>query len=217
MIRFRCAPAPIEDAIPALVDKCFDRAQQVLDSIETKAPLSGQQAIESQNSAIRFELSRHARTTFQDAWVYECLFALAEYFQGDAAARLIDARRNFLAVQSATEVAIRKYVRHAEHLASLELPGVRVNAGQVQRMARAVEFGMAVRVKKNAFPLFRLDARSSERLFVFRMWTANKRQTGKPRIEAIAEIMGIDGFRHQYDRRTIERLCADFPGKNRLK
>ena len=66
-------------------------------------------------------------------------------------------------------------------------------------------------------PIRRNDPRGAERLFVYRMQSINRTISRKAKAEAIYELMAMDGFRHQYDLRTVERLCKQFAGRKRPK
>ena len=47
------------------------------------------------------------------------------------------------------------------------------------------------------------------------MFKANKQVSRNAKTEAIVELMGLEGFKHQYDSRTVEKLCAGFTGMKR--
>jgi hypothetical protein len=57
-------------------------------------------------------------------------------------------------------------------------------------------------------PIRRNSKHKAELLFIVRMYQAHRRHLRTPKPEVIAELMTIEGFRHQLDERTIERQCA---------
>lgn len=59
-------------------------------------------------------------------------------------------------------------------------------------------------------PITKNSQHKAEQLFVYRVWLINQQYTGKPKAEAIAELMTLDGFDHVFDKRTVERMCARF-------
>lgn len=59
-------------------------------------------------------------------------------------------------------------------------------------------------------PIQRNSKHKAEQLFVYRAWQANQRYVGKPKPEVIVELMTFDGFEHQFDLRTVARMCAKF-------
>jgi hypothetical protein len=61
-------------------------------------------------------------------------------------------------------------------------------------------------------PIRRNSKHKAEQLFVYRAWQANQRHVGKPKPEVIVELMTFDGFGHQFDLRTVARMCAKFNG-----
>lgn len=157
------------------------------------------------------------RSPLVQSWWWHCIKALAEYFDNGAPQRMVDAYRSTGPLAAQAQQAMADYLRAVESLNALSLPGVRYR--RLERLQREVEFLLdALNVPEERFPLTRIDERSSERLFVFRMHSAHMALVRAPRVEAIDELMSVQGFRHQYDRRSLERLCATFTGrKNALR
>ena len=59
-------------------------------------------------------------------------------------------------------------------------------------------------------PIQRDAKHKAEHLYVYRLWQINLRYFGSAKPDCIAELMFLDGIAHQFDVRTIERMCAKF-------
>lgn len=168
-----------------------------------------------QHQFIRIHMNMFADGPFRHSWTVKCIEAIAEYFNPEMPRMIRDARSEAVAALEQARLAISRLQRSTATVSSLNLPDakVRVRATFTKMLDSFTELSEPLNLPAEAFPISRLDARSSERLFVFRMYRANFAMTRGPRFEAIDELMSIEGFRHQYDRRTIERLCTEFSGK----
>lgn len=154
----------------------------------------------------RRSIERTGSRAFDDYWHTETMRAVAEYLEGKAAANFLDAAAEIEAAAKAASKAVARYVRLAEALNGADFLTVRVRG--LRPHQKSPEFDVP---DLDASPTGRRkNARSDERLFVYRMFLANRSAVRKPKAEAIAELMGLEGFRHQYETRTIERLCAKF-------
>lgn len=148
------------------------------------------------------------------SWWWHCIKAFAEYFDEDAPQRMVEAFRTSTPRAAQAQRAMADYLQAVDSLNALNLPGVRYR--RLERIQREVDYLLdALNVPAERFPLTRIDERSSERLFVFRMHHAHMVLVRAPRVEAIDELMGVHGFRHQYDRRSLERLCAVYTGRRK--
>ena len=143
-------------------------------------------------------------------WLTDSVTALSEYFEGSTSKRMVELARKHRRAASALERSIIDYldvIGPLNAMQTFEEP-VRLTllAKKIQHQVTVDALNIA------AMPITRIDDTSDERLFVYRMNLANRRHSGTPKTEAIACLMNMDGFRHQYDKRTIEKLCADFTG-----
>ena len=141
-------------------------------------------------------------------WLYACVHALNEYYYGDAWRRSVALSKSLAASIQSAKKSIDLVVAQIDEAVSLDFSS---RAFGRLFMIRASE-GMSKSLSEISFPVQRNDVRACEKLFVFRLYKANRRFTKKPKTEAIAELMGLEGFRHQYDPRTIEKLCSGFAG-----
>jgi hypothetical protein len=146
--------------------------------------------------------------------------ALDEYFYGTSAHKLAAAAREIGPAAVALAHAIEQYLTHAELLQGLRLPTYRL-ASSTRWLDRSLRGWLptlkSMQPSQHGLPVRRANTHARERLFVYRMWCENNRAFRSHKTEAIAELMDIEGFQHQYDARTIERLCAEFTGMNRLE
>lgn len=132
--------------------------------------------------------------------------AVAEYIEGRAAASFQHAAAEIEAAAKAAQEAMTRYQHLAEILNRAGFRGIWVRGARAQR--RPIEVSAA---DIGALPIgTRKDERSNERLFVYRMFVANQGAVRSAKPEAIADLMGLEGFRHKYETRTIERLCKRF-------
>lgn len=169
------------------------------------------------NEWLRSQMREWIRGPLKGSWTSICVEAIAEYFNPERPAQVARAHKDLADALDQARSAISRLKASTEAVESLHLPEARIRLSAT--FVRTLnEFGPLTEplcLSGEAFPIGRLDAHSGERLFVFRMHRANVAITRGPRIEAIDELMGIEGFRHQYDRRTIERLCKEFTDRKR--
>ncbi len=203
-------------------DRFRKRAEQILDSFERSQPSGSVQAeiyrlsdesmrrrIDRQNDErLRERIQYRAAADWTSLWVYGTMGAVAEYLEGKTASRFQDAVKELAAAAQAAQVASAKYVELAEEVNRANLRNVGIVLGRFKSR-------LAPRFDVHESPIGRKDARIDERLFVYRMFFLNRGRARSPKVEAIAELMGLEGFRHQYDSRTIERLCARFAEQDR--
>lgn len=152
------------------------------------------------------------RSAFRRNWTVDCVKALAEYFSGTAAEQIITASKQLPIAASKAEKALRQYLEHAEVILAHDVPLLRPAGNYDLERLREFARSLPIRVEQ---PVRRADERRNERLFVYRMWRANMRAVRGPRTEVISQLMGLEGFQHQYDSRTIEKQCKDFSGTNK--
>lgn len=170
----------------------------------------GQGALFSKNYQIRHALEKAATRPLAGAWPVECMRAVAEYLDGSAAPSLLQAAREIQGAHDELAELIRRYTALATRLNSSDIGGGHIGGlGFLRRFPSRLGFDPSL------MPIRRDDELAPARLFVFRMWRTHHRLFRTPKIEAIAELMGLEGFGHTYDARTIERLCAKFKAFNR--
>lgn len=185
------------DARISLEDRVRARAREI---VQATTPVGGE-PVDAWRARSRLE--RAKRNRFVHGWLHQCIRALAEYYDGSAGRELPELSRQVEQAHREAREAVRRYHTLAARLNSLELLGVRAPGAFREFTATPDLSGM---------PLRRREQHACERLFVYRMEKANRAVwiSGPPRADAIAELMNLEGFRHQYDTRTIERLCAEF-------
>jgi hypothetical protein len=147
-------------------------------------------------------------------WKFKCVKALNEYYYSDAWERSLRLSRTFQPAIMAAAQALQVLQSNLAQLDALELASDYRGQGTISVLAKRLPNLAAL---TETLPVQRRDPRAPERLFVFRLQAANRFHTRKARAEAISQLMGLEGFRHEYDLRTIERLCAEFAGKGGRK
>jgi hypothetical protein len=149
------------------------------------------------------------------SWRRSCVQALHEYYYGNSAGANFDASKVSIALSAelaaATNAATKSMNSLIEMLKVAEQLGFTKRPIHYKGLARYAE-SFVNAAERVSCPVHRRDARTQERLFVFRLFLANRRWARKPKAEAIVELMGLEGFRHQYDLRTVERICTGFAG-----
>lgn len=156
---------------------------------------------------IRADLARFTSRGFETTWDWRTMEAVAEYLEGKTARRFQDAVNEIDAAAAAAYTAFVRYQALVEELKKPNLRSIPVNRFHLRTHLNSWNPTAMLGIVS---PLGRKDSTSDERLFVYRMFTANRRSARSAKAEAIAELMGLEGFRHQYEVRTIERLCAGF-------
>ena len=149
-------------------------------------------------------------------WIIDSVLALAEYFEGSTSKQMVEFSRKHKRAASALEKSIFDYLAVIGSINAMHKFEI---LGRSILLAKKTQHQITTDTLKIAeMPITRIDDTSDERLFVYRMNSANRRHNGTPKTEAIVCLMNMEGFRHQYDKRTIEKLCADFTGtKEALK
>lgn len=154
---------------------------------------------------VRTAIERAGNRAFDGYWHTDTMRAVAEYIEGKTAGSFQDAAAKIEAAATAAQEAVARYMRLSQTINEAGLFGVRA---YVRPRNREFHFGVP---EVAASPIgSRKDERNNERLFVYRMFVANRSAVRSAKPEAIAELMGMEGFRHQYETRTIERLCKRF-------
>lgn len=153
----------------------------------------------------------HRDTPFRHVWVVDCIRAVSEYLEGTAASAMVRAARDFEKARLEAHRAVQRFLDVQRQIDAYNVYGVRTGPSRSLSswLSHKGEWDIS------ALPLRRNDELARERLFVFRLWEMNTAFARSPKVEAIAELMGLEGFRHQYDVRTIERLCAGFRAERR--
>lgn len=159
---------------------------------------------------LRRAIERFSITKWGDLWLVNCLRAVAEYLDGTTGKELIQAVRGVEQLHAELIAAARRYSDAANRINSSGITGLRVSppSRYVGRYMHRPLFDAPHDV--SFMPFKRDDDSVAERLFVYRLWSQNRIHFRTPKTEAIAELMGLEGFRRSYDTRTIERLCSGF-------
>ncbi len=199
---------------------CITTEQRVQRVIDYAQGTEGLEIFENHSFYIERDLLKAidiwSRSTYVGSWIEGCIAALAEYFDTNSPRRMLENFRKAAPAHAAAKKAIADYLSAVEALRKIGLPAV-LRVHGIGIFSRFLVSDDTLNINSSACPIQRNDPRNSERLFVFRMHALNNRHFRATRIESIDELMSIDGFRHQYDRRTIERLCAEFTGNKQLK
>ena len=142
-------------------------------------------------------------------WLHSCVWALREYYYCKSARATLQIGRCLRKAIPQAESSVATLIFELESAASM---GFLKRQATLTTLKRLVD-RLATATDDFYLPVRRNDVHAAERLFVFRLHRANRRQTKAPKIEAIAELMRLEGFAHQFDRRNLERICAEFTGK----
>lgn len=157
--------------------------------------------------------------SWANTWDYKLMQALAEYYHGDSCEKSIRAAKN-LTKQLDNLLAAAEILR-----GTLETIAEVAQSAQSQRNSQRAS-RIEERAKKLVsdsewihaqIPIARNDPHAREKLFVQRMHRANMAASGSAKSDAILELMWLPGFKHQYERRHVERLCSELTGKKRAK
>lgn len=152
---------------------------------------------------------------FSSYWLVNILSALREYFYSDTADTVLHTVKRFNEAAAEMESVARRLAAASNEIEAMGFPGLRRLPSA--RYRRIAEDGIS-QIDPSVLPIRRNDAHSRERVFVYRVWMANKRWTSNPKTDAIADLMCIEGIKHQYDTRNIEKLCQNFSAiSSRLK
>lgn len=199
-----------DDAEPS-IDRFRAQAQRYFDNAEeyhARRISEGWEASASERTrglGLRETIKRAGSRAFDGYWHAATMRAVAEYLEGKAAARFQDAATEIEAAAKAAQAAVARFMYLSEVLNESGFRGIwvrgRFHRGRVEISVPDIE----------ELPIgSRRDERNNERLFVYRMFVANRSAVRSAKPEAIAELMRLEGFRHQYETRTIERLCKRF-------
>lgn len=148
-----------------------------------------------------------SHSPYRFSWMVAFARSLAEYLHGEAAETMIAAQQEYVAAAKEFKMAAARFNEVAQRIEGLELPRLRRIAPP--GLGRIVN-NMKFELEGGCLPLKRRSEGQDEKLFVFRMYEANRRAVGKPRTEAIHELMHLDLFQRQFDRRHLDRLVAEF-------
>jgi hypothetical protein len=187
--------------------------QQIAEERAESALAAGPRGNRTAEDVAHEHLEFQARSSFKYGWLFRCVRALHEYHYGNASSRLASAARAIGPAADAVKRALCEYLAHADALNALDIPEAEIRGGY--RTLHRIAGAGPPRPNVALLPIRRDDEHAPERLFVYRMHWANTSATGTSKVEAIAELMGMEGFRHQYDMRTIEKNCSAFTG-NRI-
>jgi hypothetical protein len=201
--------SPVKLALPEIpldkrVDDLFARATsntQKLSSSEYGQLVDPEQQVHSEvrrRREVRHLLTMAGDNTMRHSWAYDSVFALAEYFANEASKSMLETKRGISASANALRIALDTFLTQLEALDKLDLPRCKPDVSQINQIRRLKSRGIWT-PDTSLFPLNRLDELSAERLYVYRMHCANKAATRRSKTEAIAELMGLEGFRHQYE------------------
>ncbi len=195
------------------IDHFRAQAQRFFDSAEeshARRISEGWKASASEQTrahALRGSIERAGSRPFDGYWHTATMHATAEYLAGTAAASFQEAAAEIEAAAKAAQEAVARFMHLSEVLNEAGLWGIWVRGGP--RFLRGRDEARVPDI--DALPIgSRKDETNNERLFVYRMFVANRRAVRSAKPEAIAELMGLEGFRHRYETRTIERLCKRF-------
>lgn len=197
----------------ALAQPGFIKARKFLSrSQREQAALSGEYYETVINSYLKIEddatvdkdifLERVFSSSIRATWSSHLFHALYEYHHTDTAQRIYEVFKDAEKVFSNYEKGLNEVVR------LVDKAGHETRYGDVDIAGRFSTHRVHEAIKK--LPIQRDSQHKSEQLFVYRMWRLNLRKFNKPKPELIAELLTMDGFAHQFDIRTIERMCARF-------
>lgn len=139
-----------------------------------------------------------------DTWDAQFFHALHELLYTDTADQLLalakDGPRAFERLLNAAMEAKPLFQIHGEEFGN-------PISGTVERLQRQLD---QITWKIRMVPIQRDAMHKAEHLYVYRLWRINQHYFRRAKPDCIAELMFLDGVAHQFDVRTIERMCAKF-------
>lgn len=147
-------------------------------------------------------LRLNLRWSLKDNWRSRFFHALHELLYSDGAHNLLLLAKNGPKAFASLSKAIDDALPHWETYG-------RERDGPIADGLLRIKHHME-RFRLDNLPVQRNTQHKAAHLYVYRLWQNNVRVYGVPKPEAIAELMTLDGVEHQFDERTIERLCARF-------
>jgi hypothetical protein len=139
-----------------------------------------------------------------DTWDAQFFHALHELLYTDTASQLLalskDGPRAFERLRNAAMEALPLIQLHGEESGDSIV-------GMVERLPRHLD---RITWKLRSLPIQRDALHKAEHLYVYRLWRINQQYFRSAKPDCIAELMFLDGVAHQFDVRTIERMCAKF-------
>ena len=144
-----------------------------------------------------------------NGWHFHFVQAFHEYLFTENAERLYEARKDGKHQFERLLVAANSLDRLIDSLGSERMFEVR-EIPRWKWLKAKLESSLHGGMIFDTLPINRDSKLKREQLFVYRMYRANKRATRYPKPAVIADLMTIEGFKHQFDLRHIERMCAAF-------
>jgi hypothetical protein len=168
---------------------------------------------ESVRTLIRRIKMQEGHLALDQTFLFEWMAALHEYFFSDSWRNVLRLSRSLDESVKTAAVAVQRLLQDLDLARELHV-GPKHRPPLAYRLRDALgELQIVKHGGSQQFPVRRDDARGRERLFVYRLARAHQRIWGQPKAEAIHWLMGLYGFKNQYDRRTIDRLISEFTGK----
>jgi hypothetical protein len=145
--------------------------------------------------------------SFRSDWKTSAIRAVSEYHYTNAHSVSLRASRHWSSLHRNAVDALDEFLEQMRELRDHDLCPVRFPSTLESTLSMLIKWP-----NEPEFPVTRSGKLARERLFVYRLWRANMRAARKSKPEAIAELMGMEGFGHQYDTRHVERICRRFSG-----
>lgn len=200
--------APPFDYFVGWAQRLYELADDEANGEAALHGLKGRAKARYRADSFRGSIERHGNRPVVSSfrfWYTTTMRSVAEYLEGNAAASFLDAVAEIERAADAAQEAVARFLHLSRILNGSGFPGTRESEWglhQWRDLTRAADIALPIGSRK--------DQRANERLFVYRMFVANRNAVGSARPGAIVGLMGLEGFRHQYEMRTIERLCKQF-------
>jgi hypothetical protein len=155
-------------------------------------------------------------------WLHQVILALKEYHYVESAAAMTGARKTLTDnIRTALEGvrAIKRIMGDENAMTAIrKLPRRRQlmewSDYLMDRNLRGLE-ALAELDPSVIYPISRNDETAAERLFVYRIADVHQWHFRSDKVDTIADLMTMEGFRGRLGVRTIEKLCQKFRESNR--
>lgn len=162
------------------------------------------QMAESKGAQLWIMLEEEVRRTLVNEWLESLVRALYAYYYSDRASDVVRASKQLPALLDDLERRAMAVRQHA-HVLPRSAAGFWLQVDldrQIQNLREAVD----------RLPISRDGPRKRELLFVHQMWRVHQQLFRAAKAEVITDLMTMEGFRYQFDIRTVERLSSKWKG-----
>lgn len=157
---------------------------------------------QAKGQGLRYLENHYFSQRLNELWIYRLIFALNEYYYSETASRMYSLVRRSPKILGELETMMTELIALGDGI---------IRRTTVDGFARVVETSIPrMREAIQASPFKRDSKHNREQLLVYRLWQANVASFRTPQPEVISELLTVEGVAHQFDLRTVGRLCAKF-------